>query len=110
MARIHYERLGCDLGGGGASETAELTDGFSSRELAEQICPSVTQQTGPGRRRKRLQRYARHAPASRTQVEQLKQMREAASSLRRANNPAEGVEQPKAQIGHGWKGVKGEGL
>lgn len=102
VAKIHYTRLGCasELVSQASDATAEYTEGFSSRELAEQICPSVA------RRTKRLpsedairEVCSACTPASRTQAAQLKAMRDAAGSLRRANDPSETHTPKKRQIG-----------
>lgn len=92
VACIHYGRLGCDnaddSGNPSSVITAQMTEGFSSREIAEFVCPSVARLS----RRKPTESIIRQVcegftPASQTQADQLAAMRKAASSLRRANDP-----------------------
>jgi SpoVK/Ycf46/Vps4 family AAA+-type ATPase len=90
VARIHYADLGCtpESLDAAATATAQQTDGFSSREIARNVCESAL-------RRGNLAPTANHVigvvstmtPSSITQAEQLAAMRKAASSLRRANDP-----------------------
>ena len=89
VARIHYADLGCepdclDLA---ADSTAELTESFSSRELAINVAPSVLRQSNCRPDADVIRRVvASCTPASRTQEVQLAAMRNAASTLRRAND------------------------
>lgn len=84
IAAIHYRRVGCpdDM----AELTARHTDGFSSREIAESVCPAVARSTT---RRPTPDAVVRACqsfiPASRTQAEQLEKMRRSATGLRRAS-------------------------
>jgi hypothetical protein len=90
VAEIHYQRLGCDGVESASRATADYTDGFSSREIAEQVCPSVARQTRRKPSSEIISRVcAGITPASRTQAEQLAAMRRAAATLRRANDPEE---------------------
>jgi hypothetical protein len=91
VAAIHYKRLGCDNIEKAASITSTVTEGYSSREIAEYVCPSVA------RRSNRKPNYAAiesvtkaYTPASANQSDQLSKMRSAAASLRRANDPVAG--------------------
>lgn len=98
VAEIHYARLGCHNPKYAADQTAIVTEGFSSREIAEHICPSVARRSN---RKPTLdiirQACESYTPASHTQVEQLAQMRKVASSLRRANDPQEQESLPKGR-------------
>ena len=90
VAKIHYDRLRCEGSEKAASATASLTDGFSSRELAEYICPSVARRTSRKPSEEVIAEICNSTtPASKTQVEQLEKMRHAASALRRANDPVQ---------------------
>ena len=92
VARIHYTRLGCERVETAATATSDYTDGFSSREIAEQVCPSVARQTGSKPDAHSIARIcAGVTPASKTQAEQLQAMRRAAATLRRANDPDGGA-------------------
>jgi DNA polymerase III delta prime subunit len=88
VAEIHFKRLGCAEPADAAKNVAAATEGFSSREIAEQLIPSIARKTN---RNPDVDTIAKLAagitPASRSQGEQLKVMRSAASSLRRANDP-----------------------
>ena len=88
VAAIHYRRLHCARPDDAAAWTVEHTVEFSSREIAEHVCPSVarlTQRTPDAATVKKV--CTGYTPASRTQTEQLNKMRSAAGSLRRANDP-----------------------
>ena len=91
VAGIYLSDVGCTDTTRAAAVIAELTDGYSSREIAETIVPDVA----------RLSRLecddetislviGRTVPSSRTQSAQLERMRSAASTLRRANSEADG--------------------
>lgn len=91
VAEIHYRRLGCSNPEESAIQTAELTDGFSSREIAEAVCSSVARLTSRKPNEATIARVCKSiVPASITQAEQLKLMRQAAQGLRLANDPKEG--------------------
>lgn len=87
VARIHYDRVGVEDPEQHATLTALATDGFSSREIAEHVVPSVARR---GSRKLSTAVISDvcsgFAPASLTQVDQLAAMRRAAASLRRAND------------------------
>ncbi len=85
VAQIHYRRLACPTEC--AKATADYTDGFSSREIAEHICPSVARRSGRAPSAEVVARVCgAYTPASKTQAEQIAQMRRAAASLTRAND------------------------
>ncbi len=88
VAGIHFARLGCE----GTHPVAAHTEGYSSREIAEHVCPSVARLSGRKPDEDTIRRVcAEYTPASQTQGEQLKLMRRAAASLRRANDPESGA-------------------
>jgi ATPase family associated with various cellular activities (AAA) len=92
VAEIHYQRLGCEEVPEAARITADYTDGFASREIAEHVAPSVARQSNRKPTSEIIAKVcAGVTPASRTQGEQLQAMRRAASTLRRANDPEEMV-------------------
>lgn len=104
VAKIHYAKLGCIEGESlrgetrvlaAAQITAEHTEGFSSREIAEQVCPSVARRTNRKPTEQAIIEVCKsHTPASRTQSDQLKKMRESASALRLANDPVDAITTP----------------
>jgi len=88
VAKIHYRRLGCQEPDRAAESTGQLTEGFSSRELAEHVCPSVCRLSRRNPDTDLIRSVVQGiTPASRTQAEQLAAMRRAAATLRRANDP-----------------------
>jgi SpoVK/Ycf46/Vps4 family AAA+-type ATPase len=98
VAGIHYRRLGCQNIGEAASATAGVTDGYSSREIAEHVCPSVARRSGRNPTASVINEVTTgYTPASKTQETQLNQMRAAAGSLRRANDPVEVDTTPRAR-------------
>ena len=102
VAEIHYRRLRCTDPESAAAGTAQLTEGFSSRELAESICPTVARLTQRQPDQDVIKRVvANTTPASRTQQQQLAQMRSAAQTLRRANDPEQTGPTTGRRIGHG---------
>lgn len=106
VAKIHYTRLQCDSGLGGDVMTAEHTEGYSSREIAEQICPSVARLTNRMPTEEAIRAICKAlTPASRTQAEQLEKMRNAASSLRRANDPVKAHAPTGRKIGRKLEGA-----
>jgi hypothetical protein len=87
VASIHYRRVGCINVQDAAEFTARLTDGYSSREIAEQIVPSVSRLSRREPTNRIIEMVIRDTvPASRTQGPQLAAMRQAAQTLRRAND------------------------
>lgn len=92
VAKIHYGRLKCADVEDAARMTAEATEGYSSREIAEHVCPSVARLSMRTPDAAIIRDVTRgYTPASTSQSEQLKAMRTAAQQLRRAND------QPDAQ-------------
>lgn len=90
VALIHYKRLQCEAPEQAAETTAQLTEGYSSREIAEHVAPSVARRSGRQPSTDLIREVVReYTPASATQAEQLNAMRRAAGSLRRANDPLE---------------------
>jgi DNA polymerase III delta prime subunit len=90
VASIHLSRLGCKSVRRAASLIASLTAGYSSREIAEKICPSLARlsQRDPSDETVRLV-IGRTTPVSRTQAAELEKMRHSAASLRKANDEDE---------------------
>ena len=89
VAAIHYRRLGCESDTA-ARATAEATAGYSSREIAEHVCPSVARLSKRQPTPEVIQAVCRtYTPAAQSQSEQLASMRKAAAQLRRANDPAD---------------------
>lgn len=87
VSAIHYARLGCADVDGASRATADYSEGFSSRELAEHIIPSVARLSNRKPTAEVIAKIAlTFTPASKTQVEQLAAMTRAASTLRRAND------------------------
>lgn len=90
VAKIHYKHLGCENPDEAAQWTADATEGFSSREIAEQVCPTVMRRSKRKPTKALVEGVVKGiAPISKTQAEQLKQMRNAAVTLTPANDPAE---------------------
>ena len=87
VANIHFSRLGCVGVDHAAELLATLTEGYSSREIAEHICPSVARLSNRQLDDETLKMVIRRTvPSSKTQATQLESMRRAADSLRRAND------------------------
>ncbi len=92
IAKIHLARVECKHQlDSTARAIADYTDGFSSREIGTQLIPSIARTT----KRKPTSTAiaglcAAFTPASRTQGDQLAQMRRAAATLRRANDEDNG--------------------
>jgi len=100
VARIHYARLGCDGVESAARATADYTEGYASREIAEHICPSVARRSDRKPTAEIISQVASgYTPASRTQAEQIQHMRRAAASLRRANDPEDSRQFAGRRIG-----------
>lgn len=98
VASIHYKRLGCHDIHDPAQETADCTEGYSSREIAEHVCPSVARLSKRMPSRSFIKQVTDgYTPASKSQEAQLDQMRKAASSLRRANDPIETDAMPRGR-------------
>ena len=86
VALVHFKRLKCEdvsL----ARELAEQTEECSSREIAEHLVPSIARR---GARKPTFETIkevvATFTPASKSQGDQLQVMRQAAATLRRAND------------------------
>lgn len=87
VCQIHYTRLGCENPETAALSTAQASEGFSSRELAEHVIPSVARLTRRAPDTDTIRKVcSEFCPASRSQAEQLANMRRAAETLRRAND------------------------
>ena len=90
VAKIHFARLGCERVDAAAKRVAAKTKGFSSREIAEHVCPSAARIS-----HRKLDDcsldivVSRTVPASTTQEKQLEVMRDAGKLLRRANDEDE---------------------
>jgi hypothetical protein len=101
VARIHYKLLGCDPDSidTAATLTGSITEGFSNREIARRVCKSVAMDS----RRKPTEDIiravvARTPKTMSTHRAQIEKMREAAVSLRRANDPVIGKESKVRKI------------
>lgn len=93
VAGIHFGRLGCTGVDRAANVVAALTDGYSSREIAEHICPSVARLSNRKCDDDTIALVVgRTVASSRTQGAQLERMRNAASTLRRANDENESAD------------------
>lgn len=87
VSGIHLAKLGCREIESTARQIASLTDGYSSRELAQSIVPSIARLSNRVPSPQIVESVVRRTvPASRTQARQLDEMRAAASTLRRAND------------------------
>jgi hypothetical protein len=95
VAAIHLRRLRCESADDAAKAVADNTEGFSSREIAESLIPDLAALTN---RKPDATTTARLAagitPASKSQSEQLAQMRRAAATLRRANDADDAAPTP----------------
>jgi hypothetical protein len=88
VARIHFARLGCKDPEGAAKTTVDYTPGFSSREIAGSVCPSVARLSDRKPTVSIIKEVCgRISPASKTQEGQLAKMRAAADTLLPANSP-----------------------
>ena len=87
IAAIHFGQFGCTNVDHASRLVASLTDGFSGREIGMDICRSAARLS-----RRQLDddsvrlAVGRTTPVSRTQPEKLERMRQAASTLRKANS------------------------
>jgi SpoVK/Ycf46/Vps4 family AAA+-type ATPase len=98
VAKIHYVRLGCEQPDCAGESTARRTEGYSSREIAEHVCPSVARRSRRSPTPEVIEAVlAGYTPASRTQADQLTMMRRSAASLRRANDPLDNEERPTSR-------------
>lgn len=88
---LHYNRVGMH-----SLDTvqllADITDGYSNRELSEAIIPAIARLSNRTPTTAIVNSVVVDAtPSSKTQAAQLEKMRKAASSLRRANDPDDGT-------------------
>jgi hypothetical protein len=95
VAEVHFRRLGCQNPEKAAEWASVATEEFSSREIAEQLVPSVARRSN----RKPTQAVVDYCaskikPASQTQAESLAKMRKAGSQLNPANDPEENAVKP----------------
>lgn len=95
VAAIHLSAMDCTPPVDSiARAVADCTDGFSSREIAEKVVPTLLRQTQRRPDTAAVSRIcAGITPTSRANQEALKAMRDAVRSLRRANDPDEGIDQ-----------------
>lgn len=90
VAKLHFERLRCTDAAKAGEFAADATEGFSSREIAEQLCRSVARRTNRMPTKDAIVSIAATiTPSSMTNAKQLDEMRKAAGTLRRANSAAE---------------------
>ena len=101
VAKIHYERVGCEGDLDTISDiTAQATDGFSSREIAQDIVPTVARRCNRNPDPLVIGDVCNeHCPVSKSNGEQLDMMRAAARSLRRANSARDQVQTGGRSIG-----------
>ena len=93
VAGIYLGDVGCTNASHAAGRIAEMTDGYSSRELAETIVPDVARLSQLQCDDETISLVVnRTIPSSRTQAAQLERMRSAASTLRRANSEEGGAD------------------
>lgn len=98
VAEIHYRRLRCERPADAAQWTADVTEGFSSREIAESLVMDVAQVTARKPTKAAIAQLAGEiTPTSQTKADDLAQMRRAASTLRRANDPKETDDAPRGR-------------
>jgi hypothetical protein len=87
IAALHFSQYGCVNVDSAARLVAELTEGYSGREIGMDICRSAARLSN-----RKLDAYTvrqavrRTTPVSVTQPEKLSKMRSSAASLRKANN------------------------
>jgi SpoVK/Ycf46/Vps4 family AAA+-type ATPase len=92
VAEYHYNRLGCQNVAEASKWTADATEGFTSRELAETVCPDVAALTARNPTDATIQEVvAGIIPTSKIKAEEFESMRKAAAGYRRANDPVEEV-------------------
>lgn len=85
VAEMHYRRCGCPLDT--VNALADITDGFSNREIAESVIPSIARLSNRNPTHGIVNKVcASFTPASKTQADQLAKMRAAAAPLRKAND------------------------
>lgn len=90
VAGIYLSDLECRNVDRAAKVIASLTDGYSNRELATTICPDVARLSKLECDDDTIQHVVgRSIPVSKTQTADLERMRQAASTLRKANSEDE---------------------
>jgi hypothetical protein len=90
VARIHYTLLGCDPDSidAAATLTGSITEGFSNREIARRVCKAVAMDSSRNPTEEIIRAVVARTPKTMsTHRAQIEKMREAAVSLRRANDP-----------------------
>lgn len=93
VAAIHLKRVGCKDIAKSAKAIAEHTDGFSSREIGENLIPSLARRTNRKPDKDTIATVAGEiVPSSVSHADDLATMKKAAQTLRRANNPEEATE------------------
>jgi len=82
-----------------AAETlAMATEGFSNREIAKTLVPSIARTSNRQPTPDLVEKVCKAAvPVSKSQEAQLKQMRDAAATLRRANDAVDGSAKPSGR-------------
>lgn len=89
IARIHLAAMGAEEVEYTAAGIAEVTEGFSAREIATQLVPTILRQSSRRPNADDVIRAAREmTPTSVTQELQLRAMRSAAAGMRRASAPS----------------------
>lgn len=90
IAAVHLARLGCENVDSAASSIATDSEGFSSREIAENIVPTLARRTNRKPDTDAIRAICKgFKPASETQGEQLQGMRAKAQLLKPANSPTD---------------------
>lgn len=90
IAGIHFGRFGCVNVEHASKLLASLTEGYSGREIAEDVCRSAARISNRQLDDESVRlAVSRTTPVSVTQSAKLEQMRAAASTLRRANDESD---------------------
>jgi hypothetical protein len=90
VAEIWFKHFRCESPNDSAKILAQETEGFSSREIAQNLVPSIAKLSKREPNAKIIREVSGSStPASKTQEKQLGEMRTAAITLRRANDPIE---------------------
>jgi len=93
VIRIHYQRCGCPLDT--VDFLTDSTDGYSNRELAMSLIPSIARLSNRQPTREIITKVVMNTQSSsESQPDQLAKMRQAASSLRLANDHRDPLERP----------------
>ena len=102
VAHIHFTTLGCDNPTQAGEWLAQESEGFSSREIATHVVPSVARLTNRIPTPEAIRTVCRATvPTAQSQTAQLNEMRRAASSLQRANDPIGDVSPKTRKIAKG---------